>query len=313
MEQQRTYRSALSASERSRWRLDQVLPEDSVFDFGQPFLPEALAHTAGVSFLDVAGRLALNHIRARGYLGIFALAEEAILPFVLAQAQGHWTPQHAPPLDDRLRALVGFADEEAKHIALFRRFAEIFDRDFPQRVEVIGPATAVTQHIRSHCDLGVALLILHIEYMTQRHYVEQVRDAEGGEPHFRSLLRHHWIEEAQHARLDGELVAELAAGASSVERRAAVDDYVALLSFLDAALQQQVALDCAALEKVLERHFQAAERALFMQQQRRSQREVFLLSGLDHVRVREALTLMDHAWERRVQPLRQQLSDAAQA
>jgi len=54
--------------------------------------------------------------------------------------------------------------------------------------------------VLSHDPLGVALVILHIEWMSQRHYVESVRSDERLDPLFKSLLKHHWLEEAQHAR-----------------------------------------------------------------------------------------------------------------
>ena len=58
----------------------------------------------------------------------------------------------------------------------------------------------------AHGPLGVALAILHIEWMTQRHYVDSVRDDQDLDPQFKSLLKHHWMEEAQHAKLDTLMV-----------------------------------------------------------------------------------------------------------
>lgn len=43
---------------------------------------------------------------------------------------------------------------------------------------------------------------LHLEWMIQLHYVDSVRADEALDPQFCSLLRHHWMEEAQHAKLD---------------------------------------------------------------------------------------------------------------
>ena len=59
----------------------------------------------------------LNHIRGHEYLCIFGLVEEFILPFVLDHAR---TRLHDD--DYRIRALLQFAGEEAKHIQLFRRY-----------------------------------------------------------------------------------------------------------------------------------------------------------------------------------------------
>ena len=38
--------------------------------------------------------------------------------------------------------------------------------------------------------------------MTQLHYLDSVKDDGDLDPLFKSLLRHHWMEEAQHAKLD---------------------------------------------------------------------------------------------------------------
>ena len=56
---------------------------------------------------------------------------------------------------------------------------------------------------------------LQIEWMTQKHYLESVKDnaAEGLDPLFCSLLKHHWIEESQHAKLDTLVVDEIASNA----------------------------------------------------------------------------------------------------
>ena len=53
-----------------------------------------------------------------------------------------------------------------------------------------------------------------IEWMTQSHYVDSVRGDAELEPLFANLLRCHWIEEAQHAKLDTLMVEALAEGRS---------------------------------------------------------------------------------------------------
>ena len=63
----------------------------------------------------------------------------------------------------------------------------------------------------SHDPLAVALLILHIEWMTQKHFTESMQDEQGLDPRFKDLLLHHWMEEQQHARLDSLMAEELAA------------------------------------------------------------------------------------------------------
>src|SRR5690606_16306073 len=124
-------------------------------------------------------------------LAMFGLVEEFILPFVL---------DHARPLlngdDFRVRALLQFAGEEAKHIHLFRRFRTTFARGFGEECAVIGPADEIGDFVLSHDPLSVAIAVLQIEWMTQAHYLESVRGDDRLDPLFTSLLKHHWMEEA---------------------------------------------------------------------------------------------------------------------
>ena len=50
--------------------------------------------------------------------------------------------------------------------------------------------------------LAVALAVLHIEWMTQEHYLRSVRGSVEMDPKFKDMLRFHWVEEAQHARIE---------------------------------------------------------------------------------------------------------------
>src|SRR5690606_38236453 len=110
-------------------------------------------------------RCILNQIRGHEYLAIFGLVEEFILPFVLDHAR----PQLSGD-DARVRALLNFAGEEAKHIELFKRFHKRFTDSFGTECALIGPPEAVAAEVLRHDPLSVALAILQIEWMTQRHY-----------------------------------------------------------------------------------------------------------------------------------------------
>ncbi len=66
----------------------------------------------------------------------------------------------------------------------------------------------------SHSPLGVGIAVLHIEWITLRHYIDSVRDNQELDPQFKSLLKHHWLEESQHTKLDTLIVEEMAASAT---------------------------------------------------------------------------------------------------
>jgi len=272
-----TFERTLKSSQRANWKIEDVLPDGSGLDFSRRFLPESLARTEGASTLSPDERLTLNQIRGHAYLRIFGLVEEFILPFVLDHAR----PSLAES-DWRTRALLQFAGEEAKHIQLFKRFREAFEAGFGHRCGTIGPPQPVAAHVLGHDPLGVALVILHIEWMTQRHYLDSVLTDDGLDPLFKSLLRHHWIEEAQHARLDGLMVEAIGAGRDEAGIARGVDAYLAIGTFLDQALAQQVELDLDALERAGGRKLGAEERAALAKEQHQANRWTYLGSGMSH-------------------------------
>ena len=73
--------------------------------------------------------------------------------------------------------------------------------------------------------------------------MESVHDDRDLDPLFRSLLKHHWMEEAQHAKLDTLMVEALAEGRSVAELVRATEGYLMIGGMLDAALKTQTELD----------------------------------------------------------------------
>jgi hypothetical protein len=272
-----TYEGALATAQRVNWKIDDIIGGDKRLDFANPFLPESLAGVKKLDFLSPDEQLTLNHIRGLGYLVMFGLVEEFILPFVLDHAR----PRLAGD-DYRTRALLQFASEEAKHIQLFKRFREDFEAGFGHRCQVIGPPEAVAAKVLSYSPLAVALLTLHIEWFVQEHYVESIQDDQRLDPQFKSLLKHHWLEEAQHTKLDTLMVEELAATTSSEDIRKAVDEYLEIGAFLDAGLQQQTQLDLNSLEQATGRQLSAEERERFTEIQLKALRWTFIGSGITH-------------------------------
>jgi len=270
-----SYQTTLAASERIHWRVEDLIGDDKKLDFSKPMMPESFARVEPLTFLNAHERLALNHIRALGYLYTFGLVEEFIVPFVMDHAR----PQiHGDSY--AVRALLGFAAEEAKHIHLFRRFREEFERAFGSTCEEIGPPDAVAKAVLAHQPLGVAMAILHIEWMTLKHWTDAVQDNQRLDPQFKSLLKHHWMEEAQHAKLDTLLVDKLATegGAAAIEKGFA--DFAALGAAVDGLLGQQVQLDLASLEAAADRRLSDSERAEITRVQTRAYRHTFIASGL---------------------------------
>jgi hypothetical protein len=278
------YQSILAAAERVNWRVEDLIGNGKSLDFTRKFMPDSLVAVEGLSALSARERLVLNQLRGHCYLYVFGLVEEFILPFVLDQSRPHVHGDSA-----RTRAHIEFAAEEAKHIDLFRRFRAAFLAGFGHDVAVIGPPDAVASAVLAKHPLAVALLILGIEWMTQKHWIECARDDGALDPLFKDLLKHHWMEEAQHAKLDELMVAALAERISSEEMGRVIDDYLAIGSMFDAALVQQVDFDLAALEAATGRKLEGAEREKVRATQIQANRWTFLGSGMTHPKFVAAL------------------------
>jgi hypothetical protein len=273
------YAETLAAQERITWRVEDLIGPDKPFDFGKVFLPESLARVRALDFLSPSEQRVLNQIRGHGYLYTFGLVEEFILPFVMDHVRARLGLDHD---DHRVRAFLEFAAEEAKHIHLFNLFRDEFRRGFGTECAVIGPADAIGKAVLAHHPLAVALVILHIEWMTQRHYVDSVKDDQALDPRFKDLLRSHWMEEAQHAKLDSLMVQTLAEGCTPAEITLAIDDYLKIGGLIDGGLQQQVKFDLAALEQSTGRKLSPAQVEHFTNQQLQAQRWTYLGSGMTH-------------------------------
>ena len=92
-------------------------------------------------------------------------------------------------------------------------------------VALVIATLAVAAAVLAHSPLAVALLTLHIEWFVQQHYVESIKDDQDLDPQFKSLLKHHWLEEAQHTKLDTLMVEELGEqGLDSGEVAAALEE-----------------------------------------------------------------------------------------
>ncbi|MBV9881802.1 MAG: diiron oxygenase [Sphingomonadaceae bacterium] len=287
------YEATLASSLRAQWQLDDVMREDQELDFTRNMMPESLSRTAAIETLNPFEQRILNQISAHQYLSIFGIVEEAILPFVLDHARPHLAGD-----DWRVRAILNFAGEEAKHIHLFKRFHQAFIRGFPVECQVIGPSEAIGAEILRHDPLAVGLVILMIEWMTQQHYLGSIRDDGDIDPLFKSLMKHHWMEEAQHAKLDTLIVDALASGKTEEQIQKAMDEFFEIGAFLDEGLKTQAGFNLDALEKAIGRKLEDREEILAQQHQ--AARWTYIGSGMVHERFQDALNAISRRAAERI-------------
>jgi len=276
------YEATLASSLRAQWQLDDVLRADQDLDFTRNFMPESLARTAVLENLNPFEQRVLNQISAHQYLCIFGVVEEFILPFLVDHARPHLLGD-----DWRVRAILNFASEEAKHIHLFKRYHQAFVRGFPVECQMIGPSEAIGAEILKHDPLAVGLVILMIEWMTQQHYLGSIRDNGDIDPLFKSLMKHHWMEEAQHAKLDTLIVDALAVGRTEEQIDKAIDEFFEIGGFLDDGLKMQAEFNLNALEKAIGRKVE--DREALLAQQHQAARWTYIGSGMVHERFQDAL------------------------
>ena len=287
------YEATLTSSLRAQWQLDDVLRTDQDLDFSRNFMPESLARTAAIDALNPFEQRILNQISAHQYLTIFGVVEEFILPFLVDHARPHLLGD-----DWRVRAILNFASEEAKHIHLFKRFHQAFVRGFPVECQMIGPSEAIGAEVLRHDPLAVGLVILMIEWMTQQHYLGSIRDDGDIDPLFKSLMKHHWMEEAQHAKLDTLIVDALGEGRSEEQIDKAIDEFFEIGGFLDDGLKMQAGFNLDALEKAIGRKIENRDEVLAQQHQ--AARWTYIGSGMVHERFQTTLETLSPNAARRI-------------
>jgi hypothetical protein len=278
MYQELNYETVLETSRRANWTIEDLIGGKRM-DFTRPFLPESFARVRALHFLSSEEQRTLNQIRAHGYLAMFELVERCILPYIDEHA-----PSKAGEDSWRTPALEQFAAEEAKHIELFVRFRRDFTDNFGTQCGFIGPAEEIGAAVRKHSPLGMAIFVLAIELATLVHYLESVRDDQALDPQFKSLLKHHWMEESQHAKLDAMLFREIAGRCTPEQVSQGFADFLDIGSFLDGGLAQQVEFDLAALEAAIGRKLTPDQCEQFRKVQLQAMRWTFLGSALTNQR-----------------------------
>lgn len=267
-----THRQALQVN----WQVDDIIGGEKTLDFRKSFLPEVWVDANALDFLSEKDKLAVNHIRSHSYLYLFGFVEEYIVPFVVNHVQGR-IHKAAP---EELQALLHFAEEEVKHIELFHRFGQEFRSGFGSTCDVLGSPEKVAAAILSKSPLGAGISILHIELMTLAHYVSSVRDRVDIDPQFSSLLRHHWLEESQHTKLDTMIIEALAQSLSEREIQEGIDDYLAIGGMLDGGLAAQMEMDLTSFTRATGRTLSEDEAKRYREVQQRSYRKTFLTSAM---------------------------------
>jgi len=271
-----SYADVLKNSLKVAWTESQVL-DGKDFDYGKRFLPNRLTGVDDVRCLNDGEKLKLNQIMGNAYCHIFAYVEEYIIPQALEAAQ-----KDIYGSETRLRALLRFAEEESKHQELFRRSMALFEKGFGVKCGLIPGREGVARVVLGKSRLCSFLLTSMIEWFTQLHYVEHVRDRKELDGLFHDLLKYHWMDEAQHSKIDSLLIDEISGELSETDREKAIDELLELGGAVDGLLSQQADLDIESLQAATQRTFADEQKAEIKKRTHRAYRWTFLVSGLEH-------------------------------
>ena len=285
-----SYADCIRRSKRATWELEHF--RDIELDFFRPFLPDNLAATRDAPELSERERLLLNQIRGHAYAHIFQFVEEYIVALVedLLIENG----EHGA---DRPRALKLFLAEEKKHQALFALFKERFAEGFGTPCGLVGNMREVAATLIGRPRLSVLILTAMLEWLTQEHYLAYFDDSETGDidDGFRELFRLHWVEEAQHARLDSIEALRVAGPMDASAREGAVAGFLELCDLLKPLLRSQAELDVESLERVADRKLADEERAAVLERQVESYHHTFIYLGLGNRHFRKLLAKVSPA------------------
>jgi hypothetical protein len=271
-----SYADCLKNSVKSAWSVEDCF-QGRNFDFSRRFLPDRIAGVNEIGCLNEDEKRTLNQIRGNSYCHIFAFVEEFIIPMVLDHAR-----EDVYGDETRLRYLLRFAEEETKHQDMLMRAMDQIEAGLGISCGVIQGREEVAEVVLGKSRLAALLLTSLIEWFTQLHYLEHVRDDEKLDELFRDILKFHWIDESQHAKADSVLMNEIVGDLNEEEREGAIDELLELGMAIDGLLAQQTDMDIEALEGTTGRTFSGDEKDEIRTHQRRAYRWTFLVSGLEH-------------------------------
>jgi hypothetical protein len=277
------YGAIVATSERVAWTVDEIF-RDRRFDASRRIVPDSWVDTYELPFLNAQEQLLLNHIRAFSYAHLFGNFEEFIPLHLVEIAERDWHDDRA-----HLRALFRFGDEEMKHQELMLRAESVleascghtFGRYFDPEKHRIAE---FTQAVLSYPPLPRFLLLAALEWGTQRHYVESVKDhaGESCDPLYVDLLQNHWVEESQHIRTDVLEIERMARAMSAEELSAAFDHVLGLAGLVDATFVGQVGQELATFLRLTGRQLSEPEAAALSDALCKSMRAIFAGVGLSH-------------------------------
>ncbi len=291
-----SYADCLQKSYRVNWRIGDVV-DGRRFDGASRWLPSRLSGAGAIACLTGPEKIKLTHVEMGAYAHLFGYVEEYIAPKVASLARDFEIVNR-----EAFDALINFAAEEVKHMALFREIRTRVDEAVGFPLALLPNADGVARTVLSKQTGAVLLLTSAIEWFTQLHYLTCFKDDQGLDAFTRGIFKAHWLEESQHARMDHLETLRAFASMSEAEKDCAVDDLIELVAAVDGLLQQQSAYDVENLGRYLGRAFAKAEEREVYGAVLSAKRYAFIESGVTHPNFQELFGMVTtQAQQERVQ------------
>ena len=138
-----------------------------------------------------------------------------------------------------------------------------------------------------------------------------MKDDQSIDPFFVSLLKNHWIEEAQHARVDALELEKQVALAPSAALEHGVDEYFEIVEDLAATFARQAHMDIESLGVALGRSFSVDERETIERSQRLAYEDMFIRCGLVNPTFLDTLRRLDETAPERAEAIAKSLGGGA--
>ena len=177
-------------------------------------------------------------------------------------------------------------------MSLFREVRASVDGTLGFPLALLPGAPDVARAVLSKNTGAVLLLTSAIEWLTQQHYLCCFESDDSLDPFTKHIFKSHWLEEAQHARMDHLETLRAFRAMSVAERDRAIDDLIELLSAMDGLLQTQAQLDVDNLQACLWRRLSQAEQQQIRLGVLAAKRFTFIESGVTHPNFRDLLGLV---------------------
>jgi P-aminobenzoate N-oxygenase AurF len=271
-----SYAECLQNSYRVNWKIADVIGGRH-FDATRHWLPARLSGAGRVGCLTPAEKVKLSQVEMGAYAHLFGFVEEFIAPTMIALAR-----DVAIDRREAFDALANFAAEEVKHMNLFREVRASVDGTLGFPLALLRGAPDVARAVLAKHTGAVLLLTAAIEWLTQLHYLSCFEADESLDPFTKHIFKSHWLEEAQHARMDHLETLRAFRTMSEAEKDRAIDDLIDLVAAVDGLLQTQAKLDVDNLQACLWRRLGMAEREEIYAAVLLAKRYTFIESGVTH-------------------------------